>query len=119
MTKEVLEMSKTVSSEEDLKSNYWTPSEKENLKELYGCEILVENGTAEEVSNKQFPNDARIVSYEVEGKMRYDLTRGGKVSKIFDMYWDKFRDGVKKIGFGYGNINPRLWGYQPKSKKRK
>ena len=119
MTKEVLEMSKKASSEEGPMSNYWTPSEKENLKELYGCEILVENGTAEEVSNRQFPNYARIVSYEVEGKMRYDLTRGEKVSKIFDMYWDKFRDGVKKIGFGYGKINPRLWGYQPKSKKRK
>ena len=51
--------------------------------------------------------------------MRYDLTRCEKVSKIFDMYWDKFRDGVKKIGFGYGNINPRLWGYQSKPKKRK
>ena len=46
MTKEVLEMSKKASSEEGPMSNYWTPSEKENIKELYGCEILVENGDA-------------------------------------------------------------------------
>ena len=42
------------------------------------------------------------------------------MANIFDMYWDKFREGLKSIDFGYGRVNPRLWGYQsPKTKKRK
>jgi len=36
------------------------------------------------------------------------------------MYWDKIRSNLNKIDWGYGRINPKLWGYQvPKSKKRK
>jgi len=39
------------------------------------------------------------------------------------MYYDKFKEGLKKIDYGYGTIKPNLWGYQsaqgPKKKKRK
>jgi hypothetical protein len=37
------------------------------------------------------------------------------------MYYDKYGPGtVKKIDFGYGRTNPRVWGYKPKeAKKRK
>jgi hypothetical protein len=36
------------------------------------------------------------------------------------MYWDKFRENLKSIEFGYGRINPKLWGYKtPEKKKRK
>jgi hypothetical protein len=37
------------------------------------------------------------------------------------MYYDKYGPGaVKKIDFGYGRTNPKLWGYkQPEKKKRK
>ena len=52
----------------------------------YGCEILIENGTWAQVTEKNFPNDARIVTYIVDGKKCYDLTRGRKMSCIFDMY---------------------------------
>jgi hypothetical protein len=98
----------------------WTLSEKESSRQKYGCEILLENGSFEQVCTKDAPNDARIVTYEVDGQIRYDLTRGSKVSKIFDMYWDKFRNGIKKIEFGHGNISPKLWGYKtPETKKRK
>jgi hypothetical protein len=95
----------------------WSIEEKENSKLKYGCEILIENGTLLEVKTKDVPNDARIVTYEVNGEIRYDLTRGPKISKIFDMYWDKFREGIKQIDFGYGRINPKIWGYSKKTKK--
>ena len=117
MPKEVVEMSSETSLKE--KSMDWTPAEKESSKQKYGCEILVENGTWEQVRTKDAPNDARIVTYMVDGEIRYDLTRSAKQVNIFDMYWDKFREGVKKIEYGEGRINPKLWGYQAKKDKKK
>ena len=56
----------------------WSASERENSKKNYGCEIMIENGTWEQVTTKECPNDAQIVKYEVDGQLRYDLTRGQK-----------------------------------------
>jgi len=100
----------------------WTPTEKESLKEKYGCEILVENGSSEEVMITDAPSDAWIVLYEIDDAVHRDLTRGTRV-KLFDMYYDKFGKGVKSIDYGRGIIKPALWGYQsataPKKKKRR
>ena len=68
---------------------------------------------------KNFPNDARIVTYIVDGKKCYDLTRGRKIVNIFDMYWDKYKHDLKSIDFGYGNLNPKLWGNKPKKDKKR
>jgi hypothetical protein len=97
----------------------WTAHERESSKSVYGCEILQEKCSKAELKNTQLPNDTYIVSYYQDGKLFHDLVRGKRV-KIFDMYWDKIRENLLKIDFGYGRINPKLWGYQaPKSKKRK
>lgn len=99
--------------------DHWTPAEKETCKSRYGCDILVENGSYADVCTKEAPNDAYIVKYVVDDEICFDLTRGTRV-RLFDMYWDKFREGIQSIEFGYGRINPKLWGYQaPKTKKRK
>jgi len=118
MPKEVAEVS-TETSVESKPMYSWSQSEKDSSKQKYGCEIMVENGTWEQVSTKDCPNDARIVTYEVDGEVRYDLTRSAKAVNIFDMYWDKFREGIKKIEFGYGRYNPKLWGIEPKKEKKK
>ncbi len=103
------------------RETYWTPTEKESLKESYGTEILVENGSPADVQTKDAPTDASIVTYTVDGKEHQDLTRGSRV-KIFDMYYDKFTN-VKSIEYGQGSVKPSLWGYSgdatPKKKKRK
>ena len=100
----------------------WSKKEKDTLKEIYGTEILVENGSKKEITSTDMPTDASIVTYEIDGKVHQDLTRGARV-KLFDMYYDKFKEGLKLIEYGYGNIKPNLWGYQnaqgPKKKKRK
>ena len=107
---------------DEKRETYWTPTEKESLKESYGTEILVENGSSADVMTKEAPTDASIVTYLVDGKEHQDLTRGSRVN-LFDMYYDKFKCGLKSIDYGYGNIKPNLWGYQstqgPKKKKRK
>ena len=118
MAKEVAEVSTETSTE--TKPMYsWTASEKENSKKKYGVEIMIENGTWEQVNTKECPNDARIIKYEVDGQLRYDLTRSQKAVSIFNMYWDKFRDGLKAIEYGQGTYNPKLWGDVAKTGKKK
>lgn len=99
--------------------DHWTPAEKETCKSRYGCDIMIENGSYAEVCTKDAPNDAYIIKYTVDDKICFDLTRGSRI-RLFDMYWDKFRNNLKSIDFGYGRVNPKLWGYQaPQKKKRK
>ena len=122
MTKPLGQLSNTEKSERpEKKETYWTSTEKESLKETYGTEILVENGSSSDVMTKEAPTDASIVTYTVDGIEHQDLTRGSRV-KLFDMYYDKFTN-VKRIEYGQGTIKPSLWGYSseaaPKKKKRK
>ena len=106
----------------ETKETFWTTTEKETSRELYGTEILIENGSLDEVMTTDAPSDAWVVTYEIDGTVHRDLTRGTRV-KLFDMYYDKFKMGVKIIDYGKGIIKPSLWGYQsataPKKKKRK
>ena len=122
MTKPLGQLSQTEKSDKpEKKETYWTSTEKESLKETYGTEILVENGSTSDVMTKEAPTDASIVTYTVDGIEHQDLTRGSRV-KLFDMYYDKFTN-VKRIDYGQGTIKPSLWGYSsdvsPKKKKRK
>ena len=104
------------------KETVWSKQERESCKEKYGCEVIIDNGTLEDVSVRQAPTDACIVKYLFEDKVRFDLTRGTKMG-IFDMYYDRFKkDALQSISYGNGTIKPYLWGYQsipPKKKKRK
>ncbi len=87
----------------------------------YGCEILLEKTSLEKAKDSSFPNDAYLIWYIVDGEQHIDLTRCPKKVSLFDMYYDKYGPGaVQKIDFGYGRVNPKLWGYkQPEKKKRK
>ena len=86
----------------------------------YGCEILLEKTTIEQAKDKSFPSDGRLIWYIVDGKTHIDLTRCRKVSDLFDMYYDKYGPGsVQKIDFGYGTVNPKMWGYKKPDRKKK
>ena len=112
-------VSQVIDKIEEKHMDHWTSAEKETCKSRYGCDIIVENGSYAEVCTKEAPRDAYIIKYLVDDKICFDLTKGSR-SKLFDMYWDKFRENLKSIDFGYGTINPKTWGYQaPKTKKRK
>ena len=98
----------------------WTSEEKKSLPPRYGCELLFEKTTLQQIKDPSLPNDAYLVIYEVDGSSYMDLCRGTRV-RIFDLYYDKFGPGALiKIDWGYGRTNPKLWGYkQPEKKKRK
>jgi hypothetical protein len=109
-----------VKTKEELDVVEWTTEEKTNLPPKYGCQILVENASYEEQRDTSFPTDAHLVYYIVNEKSYVDVCRGTRV-KIFDLYYDKFGSGaIKKIYWGYGRVNPKIWGYKaPEKKKRK
>ena len=98
----------------------WSAEEKEQCQTRYGCEIIMDNSSLESVRTKKAPTDSYIVKYLYKDKVCFDLTRGTKVD-IFDMYYDKFKNNLKSIEYGGGNIKPAMWGYKSpsKSKKRK
>lgn len=87
----------------------------------YSCQILQEKTTLEVANDKLLPNDARLIYYIVDGVQHIDLTRCRKTVELFDMYYDKYGPGaVQSIDFGFGQMDPKLWGYKkPEEKKRK
>tara|TARA_R100000329_G_scaffold119114_1_gene98138 strand:+ start:1018 stop:1365 length:348 start_codon:yes stop_codon:yes gene_type:complete len=112
-------MSVTKETKSKQKKCIWLKEEKETSKEVYGCEILIENGSLDDVMTTDAPTDAFIVTYEIDGMVHRDLTRGSRVH-LFDMYYDKFKMGLKVIDYGKGGIKPNLWGYRsPTSPKKK
>ena len=119
---EVAKKAPEIKEKPERKQTVWSKQERESCKEKYGCEIIIDDGTLEDVSVKHVPTDACIVQYLFEDKVRLDLTRGTKGS-IFDMYYDRFKQGaIQSITFGNGSIKPNLWNYQTaptKKKKRK
>tara|TARA_Y100001938_G_C7877345_1_gene323282 strand:+ start:165 stop:536 length:372 start_codon:yes stop_codon:yes gene_type:complete len=119
MTKPVGEApSSTELKKPERKEMVWTKEERDTLKSKYGSEILVENGSYEDVNTTKAPSDAYIIKYTYEDKVCLDLTRGTKI-KLFDMYWDKFKGALQSIDYGKGTIKPNLWGYQSTPAKRK
>jgi hypothetical protein len=101
------------------KMTQWTPEEKKEIPSQYGCELLFERTTLQQIKDPSLPTDAHIVIYRVNDQTFMDLCRGKKVN-IFDMYYDKFGPGsVQKIDWGYGRVNPRIWGYKVSEGKKK
>ena len=46
----------------------------------YGCELLLENASQEDLKKTCYPSDAMIVTYKVKDKVHFDLCRGSKVN---------------------------------------
>ena len=118
--KVVTKEDKKLDPKPEVKFDPWTKEEKESSKTNYACEILVSNGTLADVHTTQAPNDAWVIKYIADNKQCLDLSRGTR-TKLFDMYWDKFKSGLKSIEYGSGTVSPKLWGYQttPSRKKKR
>ena len=105
---------------EEVKMAEYTERQKMVLPHEYGCEILLEKTTLGKAKDSSFPNDAYLIWYIEDGEEHIDLTRCAKRVNLFDMYYDKYGPGaVQRIDFGYGRVNPKLWGYKAPEKKKK
>ena len=100
------------------KQSIWSQKEKDCSKEKYGCELIVESGSIQDVSTKQAPTDSYIIKYVYNDNIHYDLARGTKVN-LFNMYWDKLKGGLKDIRYTNGTRNPSMWGNAPVPTKKK
>jgi len=96
----------------------WNSQDKNTIPPTYGCQIIYDNANQHQIKDFSLPNDAYVVIYEFDGNIYTDLCRGKRVS-IFDLYYDTFGPGsLKKIDFGYGRTNPKLWGYKRKENQK-
>ena len=62
-----------------------------------------------------------LVSLHMNTTIRFVVTlQEVQELNLFDMYYDKFKTGLKIIDYGKGTIKPALWGYNnPKTKTKK
>ena len=99
-------------------SSAWSAEEKK-LVSTYGCQLIYEDATQEQLVDRKVPTDTMIVTYKKEEKVHRDLCRGSKIN-IFDLYYDKFGKGsLVSIDWGHGTVKPSQWGYKPPEKRRK
>ena len=96
----------------------WTDNDKERLRRR---EVIIHQQNVLEVDldQKNLPTDIHLVEYEQEGEVYSDAVRSGKMSEIFDAYYDKLREvggKVLSIRNGFGCIKPKLWNPNPKKK---
>lgn len=97
----------------------WTVEEIKNIPPRYGCSILIQNASIEQLKDSSWPLDAYIVEYFADEKLVMDLCRGTK-TKIFDLYYDKFGPKIiSNIRWGYGKVNPKIWGYRSTGEAKK
>jgi hypothetical protein len=80
--------------------------------------ILHENCNPELANDRSLPYTTYLVTYEIDGAIAYDLVMTEKRVDIFDHYWDKYREGLKKFKQTEGRRNPKLWDINPPQKKK-
>jgi hypothetical protein len=80
--------------------------------------ILQKNCEKSASRDKTLPRDSYIVTYESKGKLLYDIVQSSSTVEIFDYYYDEYRK-VLDIRWTDGTVNPKIYGYESKDKKKK
>ena len=81
------------------------------------CQVLHQKCEKSVAKDKSLPLNSYIVTYISDEEILYDIVICNKQVDIFDMYWDKYREGLKDIRWTDGRVNPKLW--QSKTEKKK
>ena len=82
--------------------------------------LIQEKCDPKAADDKQLPNNAYLIQYEVEGKVSHDIAMAQMAVDLFDHYYDKYKKGFKWLKQSNGTQKPNLWNQQaPKRKKRK
>lgn len=97
-----------------------TESDKKLLRSKYDVVVFSHDCIPESIDKREWPYNAVLVTYEIDGVVKHDHAAGPKNSKIFDAYYDLLKPLGGKIltmETMYGMVNPKLWGNKPKNKK--
>jgi hypothetical protein len=81
------------------------------------CLVLHQKCEKSAAKDKSLPLNSYLVTYISEEETFYDIVICNKQVDIFDMYWDKYREGLQDIRWTDGRVNPKLW--QSKTEKTK
>ena len=71
--------------------------------------ILQEDCSPAAAEDRTLPHTAYLVTYEVNGIVKYDIAMGSKKVDIFDHYWDNYKNDLINIIQTEGRANPKLW----------
>lgn len=80
--------------------------------------IIKKECTLEDANDSTLPYTAYLVTYKMDGEIKYDLVIGKKQVEIFDYYWDLYRNDFITMKQSEGKMNPKLWN-DPSLKKDK
>jgi len=81
--------------------------------------ILHQNCDPTLAEDRTLPYNAYLVKYYDDDQYNYDIVISNRQVDIFDHYWDKYREGLKKFKQTEGRVNPKLWESQTKTEKKK
>jgi len=82
------------------------------------CQVLHQKCEKSVAKDKSLPLNSYIVTYVSDEETFYDIVICNKQSDIFDIYWDKYREGLKDIRWTDGKVNPKLWQFRTEKKKK-
>jgi hypothetical protein len=81
--------------------------------------ILHQNCDPSLAEDRSLPYTAYLVEYDDGNGICHDIVICNKKTDIFDHYWDRYREGLIRFKQTEGRVNPKLWGIQQPSKKKK
>ena len=82
------------------------------------CKVLHQRCDKSVAKDKSLPLNSYLVTYISDEETFYDIVVCHKQLEIFDMYWDKYREGLKDIRWTDGRVNPKLWQSRMETKKK-
>jgi len=75
----------------------------------YSCKVIAQNCSKLDANDKSLPQDAKLITYIVDGEIRYDIARAPRMVDAFDFYYDTYGPGsVQSIVWTEGRVNPKL-----------
>ena len=97
-----------------------TEQDKKLLRSKYDVVVFAHDCIPENIDKSEWPYNAVLVTYEIDGVIKHDHAAGPKVVKIFDAYYDLLKPvggRILTMEVWYGMVNPKLWGNKAKKKK--
>ena len=71
-------------------------------------QVIHEKCEKDKAEDKKLPSDSFLVTYKDKEEIKYDVSRAGSQSEIFDHYYDTYKN-VQGISWTKGIVSPRTF----------